>query len=164
MDICVISPDCVRLRLTADECGRMGVSYEEFSPDSVAARLFVAAALDKLTKLGIVSERPQKLTAEVFEDGGGLAVYISGRGLSCRADETDDTEPAVLLLKDPAEVQAAAIGLPAETRAELWSVCGRYALVGQGLAGGRRSGVLAAAIKEHGRLLSDAPDTLFDDI
>ena len=166
MDIRIVSADCVRIGLSPDECGAMGISYGSFSPASIPARLFIASVLTKLESEGVVSERPQKLTAEVFEDGGGLAVYISGKGLSCRQDaqQGGGEEECFLLLATPAETEKALRELPDGTRAELYSFGKGYALTAQcPLQGGRSSAVLAAAIKEHGRLLSSAPQKLFRD-
>ena len=168
MDIRILSADCVRLGLDSEECAALGISYESFSPSSGSARLFIAAALTKLEAMGVLSGRPQKLTAEVFEDEGGLAVYISGKGLSCRAKqaaENGQTEN-VLLLKTPADVISAAGRLDTDAHAGLYSFRGGYALISAGsLPGGKASAVLSAKIKEYGKLLSDTPQMLFcDDI
>ena len=166
MDIRVLSAGCVRLGIDAEECAAMGISYESFSPSSDAARLFIAAALTRLEAAGILSGRPQKLTAEVFEDGGGLAVYISGKGLSCRSLPPSRGEQTCryLLLKTPAEVISAAAALPADSPAALYSFRGGYALVSEGyLPGSTASDVLSAAIREYGKLRSATPRELFCD-
>ncbi|MCR5121671.1 MAG: hypothetical protein K6B74_04550 [Ruminococcus sp.] len=166
MDIHVVSADCVRIGLTADECVRLGLSYADFSPESLSARLFIATVLTRLHAEGTVSDYPQKLTAEVFEDGGGLAVYISGRGLSCRTqDSAPDSEETVLLVKTPEEVIAAAGGLREDTHAELYSFGNGYALAADvPLRGGRRSELLSAAVREYGKLLTDAPKSVLRDL
>lgn len=162
MDIHVMSADCVRVRLSADECARLGLNYADFSPESLSARLFIATVLTRLHAEGTVSDYPQKLTAEVFEDSGGLAVYISGRGLSCRTAENEpDGAETVLLMKTPAEVIAAAGRLSENAHAELYSFGNGYALAADvSLRGGSRSELLAAAVREYGRLLTDAPQSV----
>ena len=86
MDITMIGRDCAQVTLTAHECRELDICYESFSPESITARLFLAAVIARLETLGAKIAAADKLTAEVFDNGSeGLVMYLSGKGMKAEA-------------------------------------------------------------------------------
>lgn len=147
MEITMIGSDCAKITLTADECRELDISYESFSPDSLTARLFLASVLARLESLGAEVGSADKLTAEVFEgESGGLVMYLSGKGLKVPRE----SKGTPLLCRTADEVIRTASGLQGDW--ELYRLGENFAFVER-----CDSSIRAAKIKEHGRMLSDAP-------
>lgn len=150
MDIQIIGSNCAKIVLSAEECAELGISYEGFVPDSLTARFFLASVLAKLEIIGASVKNSEKLTAEIFEnESGGLTIYISGKRLNI---EVSEQERQVQLLKTPEEVIRAAKQLDDDGSALLYRYNGGYVLVDD-----NDDSIISAKVKEHGKLLSDAP-------
>ena len=86
---------------------------------------------------------------------------LNARENIATAENEPDGAETVLLMKTPAEVIAAAGRLSENAHAELYSFGNGYALAADvSLRGGSRSELLAAAVREYGRLLTDAPQSV----
>ena len=150
MDISMIGADCAKITLTAEECRGLNIGYESFSPESLTARLFLAAVLARLEASGAEVASADKLTAEIFEgEEGGLVMYLSGKGLRV---PTEKSVQSPLFCRDAEGVISAAKEL--DDGWQLYRVGEGFAFVSC-----RDSSIAAAKIKEHGRLVSDAPIT-----
>lgn len=150
MDIRMIGSCCAKITLSGEECSDLGISYSGFSPDSLTARFFLASVLARLGSMGADINTNEKLTAEIFEnEDGGLIIYISGKGI---ITQTDQETESVRLLNTPEEVIEAAKLLDDEKNAMLYRYRNVYAIIDD-----NDESILCAKIKEHGKLLSDAP-------
>ena len=158
MEMRALSEDCVRVEVCGEECARMDISYDSFTPDNAAARLFIAAVIAQMESLGAVLDRTKKLTAEIFpREGGGLVLFISGKGLQCEGIVPAGHSFAALFCS-PDRLTAAVGELSERTSAELYRFGTAYALIADTrFTGGRDSPILAAKIREYGVLLSDSP-------
>ncbi len=149
MEISMIGNDCAKITLTADECRQLDISYESFSPENLTARLFLASVLARLEALGARIGKTEKLTAEVFEDeSGGLVMYLSGKGFRVPLEKPHITPR---LCRTSEEVLSVARTLDGKGW-QLYRIGSRFAFVNC-----RDFSIKAAKIKEHGRLISDAP-------
>lgn len=149
MDIHMISGSCAKVTLSAEECDEIGISYDGFAPGSITSRFFLASVLAKLDSMGAKIKNTEKLTAEIFEnEDGGLIIYISGKGLSIQA--APDIRP--MFFKTPDEVIKAVKRLDDDSERLLYRYNGGYALIDTG-----DESIISAKIKEHGKLISDAP-------
>lgn len=157
MDIKIIGGSCAKITLKAEECAELGISYDGFAPDSLTARFFLASVLARLEIMGASVKSSEKLTAEVFEEeNGGLIIYISGKGLNIKRQRHTQQ---VRLLKSPEEVIRAAKQLDEDSAALLYRYNNVYALIDD-----NDDSILSAKIKEHGKLLSDAPKKILSEL
>ena len=169
MELDILSAECVKIVIGAEECRRFGISYDSFSADSTGARLFMAAVVSRLTLMGTELDRTKKLTAEIFpKEGGGLVIYPSGKGMKCAVAERPK-ECFAKVYKTPSELISAAAALDESTSAKLYRVGKYYALIAdrppEGSSADRENAdITAAKIKEYGELLSDTPYTLLKDL
>ena len=169
MELDILSAECVRVVIGAEECRRFGISYDSFSADSTGARLFMAAVVARLEVMGAELDRTKKLTAEIFpKEGGGLVIYLSGKGMKCVPPERAEVCFAGVY-KTPSELISAAAALGEETSAELYRFGKGYALIADRPPAGSSSKhessvILAAKIKEYGEFLSDTPYELLKDL
>ncbi|MBR1724991.1 MAG: hypothetical protein IJ723_08275 [Ruminococcus sp.] len=162
MHIQVMNRCCAKVELASDECAVFGIDYDSFSGSDTASRLFIASVLQKMEEMELSVTGSDKLTAEIFRrSGGGLIVYISGKGLrlTSRAGER------VIFCETPSGVIAKLGELPEPESAELYKYAGRYALISR--ESDPRSCTqpyICAKIKEYGELLSDTPYQLLFDV
>ena len=148
MDITMIGRDCAKVTITAHECRELDICYESFSPESITARLFLAAVIARLETLGAKIAAADKLTAEVFDNGSeGLVMYLSGKGM--KIPEQRKTQPPVIC-KNAEEVIRTSVKLSGEW--SLYRTKNGFAFVNND-----DDSIISAKIKEHGRLISDAP-------
>lgn len=152
MDIKILSTNCVKIIISAEECDSLGVCYDIFSADEPVSRDFITSILARLELMDIDIYNSQKLTAEVFEHNGGLIIYISGRNLNCYQKRTFEN---AMLFNSPDELISIAHKFSPDTSASLYLYNGYYALIYQSRS--NDSSVLCAKIREYGKLISDTP-------
>lgn len=155
MRIQVMNEYCAKIELTDDECALFGIDYDSFSGNDNASRLFIASVLQKLREMEISVCQSDKLTAEVFQrNGGGLIMYLSGKGLKLRGRKGE----RLIFCDTPAEVIRKLSELPQPESAELYKYSGRYAIISAGSSSDDIAPqYLCEKIKEYGELLSDTP-------
>ena len=148
----IINEGCIKVSIDKAECRKKGISYDTFSPDSMAARSFLAALLVQLGSMGVRFERSGRVTAEVFDNGSkGLLIYLTGKDFMIEKTEAETEK--VTLCRTPGEVIDAVMKAPDCLYLYKYMDC--YCLIEKAAHGG--DDVLAAKIKEYGQLLSDTP-------
>lgn len=155
MDIKLLNESCARITVSAAECAAIGIDYGSFSPDSTAARIFLAALIAKLEAMGAQANK-DKITAEIFErQDKSLIIYISGVKTQTDAFSEDMrmicTENARDLIQRSSE-------LSPDVTCRLYKFNGKYYLLFEADDIGEKCDrLLYAKIKEYGLLMSDTP-------
>jgi hypothetical protein len=159
LDILILSDGCAKITVDRDECKHLGIDYESFSPNNIAAKIFLASLLARLETMGVLTSKSQKIGAEIFEDSdGSLIIYICGSGFSkpVRKSEND----SVIICNDPESVIKTLKRFSDTDECRLYKYNGKYAIITENENSGKigdESAILTAKIKEYGKLLSDTP-------
>lgn len=168
LDIKIMNENCARITVEPWECEYIGICYENFSPDSPQAGLFLISALTKLEAMTFLPERPEKISAEVFErSDGGLVIYFSAPSRkNVRHIKEDDADSgSVIVFREPDSAAAfAAAAMAAGGKAALYKSDERYALVSDKNVEGWDSDEIAIAkITEYwDKINGDAAKRLLD--
>ena len=143
--------DKIRLTLSAGEAEALGLCYESFELGDKPTERFIGNVLDMLRRKGLLDAEDSRIDFEVSETDCGLLMIIGKRKSSAGA--------AVSLFSDPFELPQLLQGLcPGSGVCELWKFGNRYALITEGDSSQEKGGrILAAKIREYGKLLSDSP-------
>lgn len=165
LDIKLLTENCAKISVSAEECRELGINYESFSPENLTAQLFLASVLARLEGEGMAAGLSDKITAEIFEqEDRGLIIYVSGSvKLKPSSERRDEPHESALILRTPAEVISAAKSIGKCGDARLYKIGGKYALIGTGIGGGL-SPIETAKIKEYGKLLSDTPIDILSEL
>ena len=139
----------IYLSLTDEEADRAGLSYDTFEKGNGPTEDFLRRVLSLLRRRGLLEAQDNSLDVEVSETEEGLMISISERG-RVRHEK-------VSLFSDPAElaVTLGDISTEKHPRCELWKCGGCYAVISESEVTDQR--ILAAKIREYGKLLSDSP-------
>ncbi|MCD8094802.1 MAG: hypothetical protein LUE12_01555 [Ruminococcus sp.] len=162
MDIRLLSDSCAKIKLSSNECEELGISYYDFSPDSISARIFLASVLARLEDMGAQTMGADKITAEIFEQyDGGLIIYISGEGFGSACNEAENTCEFAIKCKTPQELIAAAAQIPENAECELYKLDGSFVLICSDFLACASSDIVEIAkIREYATLISDTPIAL----
>ena len=165
LDIKLLSENCAKITVNSDECECIGIDYSSFTPDNDTARIFLASVLARLERIGMLSARSDKITAEVFENkDGSMVIYISGEGVR-KIQSKESNAKYAKLFKSPDEVIAYFKSGYHCKSSELFSYRSGYLLLsGEPISENELSTIEIAKIEEYGKLLSDTPEKLLCDI
>lgn len=138
------------LTLGTAEARELGLSCDRFEKGDRPTESFVGNILALLKRKGLLGEEDNRLDIEASETAGGLTVSITKRKPPACAE--------VIIFSEPSELEKCLDMLCGEKsgRHELWKCGGYYALIAEG-CGSSGQKVLAAKIREYGKLLSDSP-------
>lgn len=143
----------VRVSVSAEECSRAGIGFGSFTRGSKQAEAFLASLLADLRERKELSRGCGRISIEIEEDGTGLLLVI------CEAKPTLPAAAAVFT--DPRELDSLITGLCAgqDCQCSLWKTDSGYALIAESeeLPDISSQKILAAKIREYGKLLSDSP-------
>ncbi|MBP3271803.1 MAG: hypothetical protein J6M17_06185 [Ruminococcus sp.] len=157
MDICILSENCVRVTVSKRECDYLQISYDDFSPDNVSTRLFIASILAKLQKMGTELKKCDKLTAEIFENTDeDLIIFLSGKNMKASDGSADQKQ---LYFCTSEELLEYFKQNKVKENIMLYKTSNGYALINK-----YDNSIAAAKIKEHGELLSDSPAEIIKDL
>lgn len=139
----------IELSLTDDEAERAGLCYDTFEKGDRCTEEFLRTALAVLRRRGMLSESENRLDIRVSETEEGLMISITER--SAHQPER------VSIFTDPTQLALALgeISSCQDSRCELWKCGGCYAVISCSSDIDQR--ILAAKIREYGKLLSDSP-------
>ena len=143
----------IRVSVSAEECRRAGSSFERLPKDNRQAGEFLASLLTDLRKRELISCMTGRIDIEVEEEGSGLLLTVSEPGHSLPA--------AAVVFSDPCELERLINELCSdpEKKCSLWKTDAGYALIteSEDLPDVPSQRILAAKIREYGKLLSDSP-------
>ena len=143
------SEGAVYLSLTDEEAEKAGLCYDTFEKGHGPTEEFLRRILPVLRKKGLLDGQENSLDVEVIETEEGLMISISEHGRL--------RNERVSIFSDPTEL-ALALGdicSGAGNKCELWKCGGCYAVISETEETDQR--ILAAKIREYGKLLSDSP-------
>lgn len=141
-----------RLRLSRQECREAGLSFESFGKNDAATERFLVAALGILRERGLIGKSPDTLDIDVAEDTDGMDILLGFR----------NAEKSVRVVRFclPESFEAALHSVSGENLGcSLWSIPDGYALIfeSRSLPQDSDEKILAAKIREHGKMLSCSP-------
>ena len=141
-----------RLRLSRQECKDAGLTFEKFGKDDEATERFLVAALGILRDQGLISRNSDTLDIDVAEDSEGMDVVLSFRN--------SESSVRVVRFSSPESFEAALHSISGEGLiCTLWKDTDEYALIFEScdLCADSGEKILAAKIREHGKMLSCSP-------
>ena len=137
------------LSLSDSEADEAGLCYETFEKGDRPTEVFLRSVLARLRDEGLLERGNDCLDIEVSETEDGLMISISERRRLRRERVSIFTEPAELALA------LGDISAGEHPRCELWKCGGCYAVISESAEADQM--ILAAKIREYGKLLSDSP-------
>jgi len=141
-----------RLILSRQECREAGLSFESFGKDDAATGKFLAAALNLLRDRGYLCRNTDTLDIDVSETGEGLEISLSFR--------KGESGIRVVRFSCPESFEAALHSVTDKVSGcALWKTSEGYALIFETAdqSGDPEERVIAAKIREHGKMLSCSP-------